>query len=1093
MHIPSDELDPSRQVRRADAERWSAWIPWVFLGYLVFVLYGSLIPFEIRPITLDQAWYRFLHIRFLNLGVVSRADWVANIALYIPLAFLGAAWAHQSLPAGRVSIPRLIAVLVGCGAIAVGVEFLQVFVKPRTVSINDLIAEGIGIGTGLVLWVLGRGTLLRKRFELGVGGHRAVVAALSVYALVYVALSLFPYDLLVSAEELRWKIAGQRHGWLFAPAACMDTMRCLAKLAAEVIAVMPLGALVAMRRESPSWRQAALVGGLLGVALEVVQLLMATGVSQGVSILTRSLGTALGARTAVWLSGGGLARTSIGATRLVVAAIVPYLLMLLELNGWFNNSWVGWQDAVAKLKWQMFLPFYYHYFSSEAGAMESVLAAVAMYAPIGLGYWVWTQGRRAVGSTTTATVFGGLVAFAIEAGKLFLAGKHPDPTTVLIAMLSAGLTYRLAWWASRQSIRGGAVAALAPDSASRVRTQGFIGMAGQPCLICALLPLTAVAWIVAHRPVGALWLAVLLAVYAIVLWQRPNLWLLFVPALLPVLDLTPWTGRFYLDELDFLLGVTVIVLYARTRTQLYPPPMPKAARLVIALLTVSYTASLAIGLLPLQPLDANAFSNYYSHYNSLRVAKGFFWALALLPLIRRSQSDSEAAKRYLLTGMLVGVLATAVSVAWQRHLFGGLLNFSDNFRVTGAFSSMHVGGGAIGGYLAAALPFAVVWAATRRSPGQLGLGLVLLVAGTYALLVTFARAAYLGFAVGLIALAVGWWLRPVASASQSRMRRVLFPATVGVVLLGVSVPVLQGSFAESRFSNTASDLSRRITHWSEVMKMTESGWFSAVFGAGLGRFPETYLWRTTREPLPATYQFAREGDNIVLKLGSGDPLYFGQRIDLLPDRTYTLSLRLRGTVEGSVLSVPVCEKALLYSFRCKWPRFRLDRANGRWELHQREFASDGLGGGPWYARRPVELALYNGVPGTVLEVVDVRLADAAGNNLIRNGDFESAMDHWLFAVDNHWPWHIENIWLALYFEQGGLGVVAFCWLVVFGVVVVVRRVRYGDELAVAVLGTIAAFLTVGLFSSLLDFPRLTTFFYLLLFIAFSRAALTTGR
>ena len=62
-----------------------------FLAYLALVVYGSLVPFELREHTLGQAIEQFRHIAYLKLGVASRADWVANIVLYVPLSFLGSA------------------------------------------------------------------------------------------------------------------------------------------------------------------------------------------------------------------------------------------------------------------------------------------------------------------------------------------------------------------------------------------------------------------------------------------------------------------------------------------------------------------------------------------------------------------------------------------------------------------------------------------------------------------------------------------------------------------------------------------------------------------------------------------------------------------------------------------------------------------------------------------------------------------------------------------------------------------------------------------------------------------------------------------
>ena len=56
--------------------------------YAAFVVYGSLVPLEYRPLPPGEAWARFQQIPYLNLGVGSRADWVANGVLYVPLGFL---------------------------------------------------------------------------------------------------------------------------------------------------------------------------------------------------------------------------------------------------------------------------------------------------------------------------------------------------------------------------------------------------------------------------------------------------------------------------------------------------------------------------------------------------------------------------------------------------------------------------------------------------------------------------------------------------------------------------------------------------------------------------------------------------------------------------------------------------------------------------------------------------------------------------------------------------------------------------------------------------------------------------------------------
>ncbi len=72
------------------------------LVYTAFVIYGSLVPLEFRALPWDEAVARFAAIPWLRLGIGSRADWVANLLLFIPLTFL---W-MGALPPG---------VVLGCG------------------------------------------------------------------------------------------------------------------------------------------------------------------------------------------------------------------------------------------------------------------------------------------------------------------------------------------------------------------------------------------------------------------------------------------------------------------------------------------------------------------------------------------------------------------------------------------------------------------------------------------------------------------------------------------------------------------------------------------------------------------------------------------------------------------------------------------------------------------------------------------------------------------------------------------------------------------------------------------------------------------
>ena len=120
--------------------------------YLVFVIYGSLVPLVFNHLSIEAALTQFNHIPYLRLGIDSRADWIANIVLYFPLSLLASAnFNHVHTLLGRLLVATL--VLAFCLLIAISVEFTQLFFPPRTVSLNDLIAEALGSLMGVLSWL----------------------------------------------------------------------------------------------------------------------------------------------------------------------------------------------------------------------------------------------------------------------------------------------------------------------------------------------------------------------------------------------------------------------------------------------------------------------------------------------------------------------------------------------------------------------------------------------------------------------------------------------------------------------------------------------------------------------------------------------------------------------------------------------------------------------------------------------------------------------------------------------------------------------------------------------------------------------------
>ncbi|MDA9982190.1 VanZ family protein [Gammaproteobacteria bacterium] len=1031
--------------------------------------------------TFDQAWERFLGIRYVDLGVHLRADWIANILLYIPLAFLGAAWAHLKLPAQRVSVPRLAGVWLLCVVVALSVEFFQVFFSPRTVSLNDLVAETLGVSLGVAFWVTSRNMLMHGLFEAARGGPTAVAAALYLYLFIYLVLSLFPYDFLVSVDELSWKLSTHRDHLFYSPAACTDTLRCVMKLVAEMFAVVPLGVLLAMRKTS-LWR-AVLYVGMLGVVVEVLQFFIASGLSQGISVLTRSAGAALGVQAYLWLSDGKFKRYAGAAAPILIVAIIPYLLLLTLLNGWFSNSWLGIGDALPKLNGQMFLPFYYHYFSSEAGALDSVLAALAMYAPFGLGYWIWTVARDGKRSTTPAVLLAAVAALLVEGGKLFVMGKHPDPTNILIAMISAGLAYKMALWVSRSWLAQAYSSTMEQaDPASEnaqlsiaamerlpVHEVGWLKLAGTASLLAL------VGWALTYYPVGASWLTVFLVIYAVTLWHRPALWLFMVPALLPVLDFAVWTGWFFFDEFDLLLMVTLAVLVARVDLKVDVLQLRGYTAWLLALFGVVYSISMLKGVLPLQPLDDNALSGYYSHYNALRVGKGILWAYALLPFLGWACRGRGGLERYFIPGILCGFAATVALAVYERWIFPGLFDFSSDYRATAFFSSMHTGGVSIDAYLALSLPLVASCFLLWRCRAGYFIGLTLYTLGLYAFFVTFSRVNYAAFGVAALMILVGLVRQ---KHSNHRFFAVALPLSAITAL--IIVPILLAPYIQARLASTEEDARARLIHWEETLALRDIGLISELFGMGVGSFPRVYFWADPGPSRPASFAYASEGGNTFLRLGSGRPLYIIQRIQPNRAEQYQVRLDLRAHEDAANLSVTVCEKSLLYSLRCESETLNVSNGQRGWQTRQagltlRDFGARG---------RPVFLALYNGRAGTVVDIDNVSLQGPGGSELIANGEFASGSDRWFFTSDDHLSWHVNNVWVYILFEQGWLGLVLFALIVLLALIRLAKCAWSGDPMSLILLAALGAGLTVGMTGSILGAPRIALFLFLLLFASF---------
>jgi hypothetical protein len=598
-----------------------------------------------------------------------------------------------------------------------------------------------------------------------------------------------------------------------------------------------------------------------------------------------------------------------------------------------------------------------------------------------------------------------------------------------------------------------------------------------PTLACIAI----LAWASARYPLGACWLAGGVVLYLAVLFRWPSAWLIVVPAALPVLDLANFTGRFFFDEFDCLLVATIAMGGRRwtwTRTSLRLSP----TFLWLSLFAASTVAALLIGAYPYPAPGLNAFGNYLSPYNALRTAKGFLWALALLPLIK-SELERNAARAYRLfsVGMASGLLAACVAVLWERMAFTGLFNFSSGYRVVGMFSGMHTGGASIEAYLVTAIPFAVWLALTaRRWVGCIS-GIAVSLLGVYALMVTYARGGYIGLMIGMAMMAACFI--PLKKSILIRRWTMAGGAALALIAAGAAWPVLDGPLMQRRFASTEHDLKSRTAHWREVAGMADRTAATTLFGMGLGRYPATYFWRNFHGGRLPAYGLTADGGNTYLTLGGGNTLFVEQIVELEPKRRYPVSFRARSRNPRAGLAVMVCEKWMLYSSNCTGQYLPVGDTRGEWREFGFVLETSASGSHSGYVSRPTKLSFFNSAAGSLLEIDDMSIRSNGGSELVRNGDFSNGMDRWFFTSDFHLAWHFENLWLQVYFEQGLIGVALLIGLTACAFGALFRRRSERNFPVPALAAALVGFLTVGVVNSLLDVPRIATMFYLLVMMA----------
>jgi VanZ family protein len=284
------------------------------IGYALFVAYGCLIPLRFYPIPWEVSLERYEHILRLVPGRFSRSDWLANVLLFVPITFF---WMAALWPGRRPLAASLRAALVWAAAVLfqMALEFGQVFVPGRSVSLQDVIAAMQGAAVGIVLWATAGGRVLShvELWDERRGAEGLASWALAPYAMALILFNLLPLDMTFSPGKLlaKWE-RGMVFLVPFQGGAIPPPERTLAVAghAAQWLPVAMLWVLAGRGGRRAAW----LVAIVLATGVELGQLCVMSRVSDATDLVSAALGAALGALLGGWLE-PRLPRALGGSTR----------------------------------------------------------------------------------------------------------------------------------------------------------------------------------------------------------------------------------------------------------------------------------------------------------------------------------------------------------------------------------------------------------------------------------------------------------------------------------------------------------------------------------------------------------------------------------------------------------------------------------------------------------------------------------------------------------------------------------------------------------------------------------------------------------
>jgi VanZ family protein len=407
------------------------------LLYGLAVIYSSLMlgpdGLHYVPISAAEAWRKFRAIRFIDNASDQRSDWIANMMMVTPLAyFVNGALGNQVRWVRNAALTLAI-----CLVFVLAVKYAQLFFPPRTVTLNYIAAQSIGVLLGIGLFRFAHRHLYRRllaKYRAGDG----LVIVLGAYSILLTAYFLMPFDLALSPADLETRLATLPISVF--PAAGRDSAYRAILVLADLAAAIPAGMFLAVTGRYMSFQGLIARGIAIIIPLTILSLFILSTTPFALSLVSRTMGVALGIWFMWSLKGKDLWKRHYRYAQYVPVAFPVYVALLVLVNGLLTEHWLSLDTAFARLEPRELLPLWSLYIVTKAEAARHAVETFAMFAPIGTMIWLrrgfWSKGAG------FSAVLAFLLAVALQFGRLMNPGLVPDVTDPFIAAFAAAATFR---------------------------------------------------------------------------------------------------------------------------------------------------------------------------------------------------------------------------------------------------------------------------------------------------------------------------------------------------------------------------------------------------------------------------------------------------------------------------------------------------------------------------------------------------------------------------------------------------------------------------------------------------------------------------